>query len=67
MDVHAILRHSGANSLNWRCSKSRGKRHVSSARRVTPLEKGEPGRPNRFVRPVWAVTIGLPVFTDGLE
>jgi hypothetical protein len=52
---------------NWRCPKSRGKRHVSFARRVTPLEKGEIGRPDRFVRPVWVVTTGQPVFTDGSD
>jgi hypothetical protein len=50
---------------NWRCSKSRGKRLVSSARRVIPLEKGEIGRPDHLVRTAGFGMTGLPVFTDG--
>ena len=50
---------------NWRCSKSRGKRLVSSARRVTPLEKGETGMTDRLVPTARSGTAGGPVFTDG--
>jgi len=56
--ARGILRYPGAILRKLALIETRGKRLVSSARRVTPLEKGEN---KKFC------TVGLLFFTDGSE